>query len=148
MHEVVLAACTTAVRPSLRQRLLFVLMTPLALPLPEPAGPARKSDEAGPWGAGAVAGNPGGERRGPACRAGGRGVFKHVLAAGPGTRGGAAAAAGNLGRCGELSQSWAPGWLALLVPGPVPQPLCAGATVADAGVAFECVLWVAVHGAA
>ena len=91
VHEVELAAGATTVRPLLRQGLFLVLLTPLAL---------RKSDEAGPVGAGAVAGSPAGERGGPACRAGGRWARKDVLAAGPGTRGGAAAAASDLGRCG------------------------------------------------
>ena len=41
VHEVELAAGATEVRPLLRQGLFFVLLTSLALPLPEPAGPAK-----------------------------------------------------------------------------------------------------------
>ena len=146
MHEVVPTACTTAVRRLLRQGLLFVLPAPLALP--ESAGPARKLDEAAPLGAGAVAEGPATERRGPTCRAGGWWVLKHALAAGPGTRGGAAVAAGKLGRRGKLSKSRAPWEMTLLAPGPLPRPLCAGAAVANACVATEWVLWVAVCSAA
>ena len=137
MHEVVPTACTTAVRRLLRQGLLFVLPAPLALP--ESAGPARKLDEAGPMGAGAVAEGPATERRGPACRAGGWWVFKHALAA---------AAAGNLGRRGKLSKSRAPWEMTLLAPGPLPRLLCAGAAVANACVTTKWVLWVAVYSAA
>ena len=66
-----------------------------------------------------------------ACMFGG--VPSYVLASGSGTCGGTAAAANVLDRCRELSQSRAPGWLT----GLLPQPRCAGAKVAIAGVTPE-----------